>query len=121
MCDVYNITHLVRLQRADLLDHEVVEVRMESVDGTVDADRHVVLAHFDEERGDTRRRQMSRPPRHDRADVPHVLAVLVRRIPDAQLSQNFSAIRVLSLGIAEKEKKKQFVGKTVCPDQTVRR
>ena len=94
--------YLVLLQRADLVDHEVVEVRMESVDGTVDANRDVVLAHLDEERRYAGRRQVGRPPRHDGADVSHVLAVLVRCVPDAELGQDFPAVSVFALRITVK-------------------
>lgn len=83
----------------DLLDHEIVEVRMESVHGAVDSDRHVVLAHLVEQRRYAGRRQVSCSPRYHGADVPHVLAVPVCRVPDAHLREDFPAVCVFSLRI----------------------
>lgn len=77
--------HFVILQLGDFLRHEIVEVRVKSVYRTIDADGDVVLADLVEERRYSGARQVSRSPRHDRANVPDVLAVLVNGVVDTQL------------------------------------
>lgn len=90
-------------QLSGLLHHEFVEVWMETVNGTVDADRHGLLVHFVEKRRQTGGHQMRRPPGHALADVPDVGAVDQRRVVDAHLAQDFQ--RFFVVGFVAKTQK----------------
>lgn len=81
---------------SDLLHHQVVEFRVETIHRTVNANRHTLLVHLVDEGSDTGGHEVGGPAGHALADVAHVRAVLVGGVLQAQLVEHVAAVAVRS-------------------------
>ena len=83
-----------------LLHHEIMEVRVESINWTVDAYSYVILADLVDERGNSGRHQMCRTSRHAFTNVAYIITIVVCRVAEAEFLQYLSAVSIRAFLVA---------------------
>ena len=80
----------------DLVNHEIMEVRMKTVDWSINSHSYVFLSHFVKESCNTSGWYVCCSSRYHFADKPHIGTILICRILLPQFFQNLPAACILS-------------------------
>lgn len=89
---------------SDFVDHQIMEMRVKSVERPVNGHCHMRKTHLVDEGSNSGSSNVRSTARNDLTDIANVGAVFIRSVFMAQFFKHLAAASIFSLLIAEKER-----------------